>query len=317
MVESLKNFGSLLMLDPASIVSLEITPARFELVPESPDELSVDGRIVGSKDTLAHGLEVSFTELGRVDRALTVAGDIDQVGAKGTLHVGVAVHINSKRLRDVGLGAVNPLALVSAGRLAVVEVVEPESASVSCERPLAYPHLVLVAREQRHLVVVLLTDVRYCATVGVPSQVEMSVYHDVMDIIVSKEVVPVLRVLPEGVVEDKLEMRSLCSHKITYVAIEDLQGPLVRLIPWLVHGLNSIEGGMCAPFVNKATDCVLGPEERVEVDVVVALAIPRSHPLSGLDRPMCEMILIDPFQMGLFARVVESVLTAFDGMYIK
>ena len=62
-------------------------------------------------------------ELGRVDRALSILSYIKCVGAEWPLHVSSSVHVYTKRRSDIGLRAVDPLAIIGAWRLAVIEVV--------------------------------------------------------------------------------------------------------------------------------------------------------------------------------------------------
>ena len=217
------------------------------------------------------------------------------------MHVGGAVHIDSEWLRDVRLGALNPLAGVCTGSLAVVEIIKPESAGISGEGPLTDPNLVLVTRKHFHVVLVLLADCLDSTTLVVPSQIPMVIDDNVMSVLIVKEIVPVLWIVPERVVEDKLEVGCLFTHEVAHVSVEELESPLVRFVPRFVHRLNGIEGRVISPLINEASDSVLRPKQVFEINVVVALAIPRAHPFACLDLPMREMVLSDPREVVLLA----------------
>lgn len=101
------------------------------------------------------------------------------------------------------------------------------------------------------------------------------------------------------------------------VSVKEFQSPLVRLIPRLIDWLNSVEGWVIAPLFNEAIDSVLGPQKVLKVDKVVALAIPGTHPLTSLDLPVSEVVLVRPGQASLLTGVVKSILAAFDGMHVQ
>ena len=90
-------------------------------------------------------------------------------------------------------------------------------------------------------------------------------------------------------------------HDMSHIAIEDLQSPLIGGILRLVDGLYRVDCRVVAPFINQALNRVLGPKKRLEVDVIVAFAIPRSHPFANLDLVMDKVGLIDPGQIVLHA----------------
>ena len=122
-----------------------------------------------------------------------------------------------------------------------------------------------------------------------------------MDIVIGEKIVPVGWCQMTRVMENKLEVRGTLSHDMSYVAIEDLQGPLIGGILRFVDGLYRVDCRVVAPFINQALNRVLGPKKRLEVDVVVALAVPGSHPLAYLDLMVDEVGLIDPGQIVLHA----------------
>ena len=122
-----------------------------------------------------------------------------------------------------------------------------------------------------------------------------------MDIVIFEKIVPVGWRQMTRVMENKLEVRGALPHDMSHVAIEDLQGPLIGGILWFVDGLYRVDCRVVAPFINQTLNRVLGPKQRLEVDVVVTLAIPGSHPLANLDLMVDEVGLIDPGQIVLHA----------------
>ena len=131
-----------------------------------------------------------MAELVRVHRALSVVGDVDLVGCEGSLSVDFAVHVDAIWLGHIWLGAVDPLALVSACCVVLIEALEPESACVGSKRPLTDPDLIFVLLEDSHLVLVLLADRLNCVIVRVPGWVVVVVDDNVVVIIIGKEVIP-------------------------------------------------------------------------------------------------------------------------------
>ena len=180
-----------ILVDPTVVIGLQVAPARLKLVTESPHDVSINSAVVCIHDALADLSELIEREFGRVDRAHTVSGDIDEVCTVWTLHVSLSIHVDTKRLSQVWLGALNPLASISPWRLAVIEVIKPKCAGVSGKRPFAHPYLILVARKHGHMVLVLLANIVDCATIGIPSQVEVVVDNDVVCVGVGEEVIPV------------------------------------------------------------------------------------------------------------------------------
>ena len=59
--------------------------------------------------------------------------------------------------------------------------------------------------------------------------------------------------------EDEFEMRGLLAHEVPDVTIENFQSPLIALVPWLVHRLNGVKGGMVTPLFNQTFNSVLSP----------------------------------------------------------
>lgn len=97
----------------------------------------------------------------------------------------------------------------------------------------------------------------------------MVIDHDIVGITVRKQVIPVLWIVPEGIMEHKLEMWGFLTHEVTNVAVEQFERPLVRLGPRLVHRLDGIQRRVITPAVNNAVDGVLSPKKVVEIDKVV------------------------------------------------
>ena len=116
-----------------------------------------------------------------------------------------------------------------------------------------------------------------------------------------EEILPVLGVIPERVMEHKFEMRGFLAHEESHISVEQFQSPLVTLVPRLVDGLDSVEGGMVSPLFNQAFYGVFSPEQVLKVDVIIALAVPWAHPLASLDLPVSEVVLIRPGNSVLLA----------------
>ena len=150
-----------------------------------------------------------------------------------------------------------------------------------------------------------------------PCEVLMSVHDNVLNVVISKEVVPDASIEVECVVEHELQARLLLLHHRSNIAIEILEDVKVGGSPGLVHGLNSVESWMITPSVKETLNGVLGPLDVVVVDgdILVVLKVPLAHPFA--DSLVAKVVHIDPFGPICETRIVKAILRSLDGMNVE
>lgn len=168
-------------------VCFKIVPANLELISERPEEVAIDVGIPLLVNALANFSDLFVRELRRVKGALTILGDI-RISSVGSLLPDVSVHIDSDISSEVGLGTVNPLATTRV--TSIIEVTKPEGAVVSCERPFTDPDFILMLANHLGVLLVSGADTGDIVVVRVPCSIVVIINYDIVDVIISKEIVP-------------------------------------------------------------------------------------------------------------------------------
>ena len=174
---------------------------------------------------LVVGIEVGVDGASAVLNGRVVAGQSS--GAERSKILSGAVKVDSV-LVQVGVGALDALASASSVGVGIVEATKPESAHVGGEGPLTNPHVVLEVKCVADGTTVLVAVGADVFVLAAPGEVLVSVHHDVLMIIVVKEIVPGVWIEVEGVVEDELDARLLILDHGSHVSVELLQSVDIR-----------------------------------------------------------------------------------------
>ena len=200
----------------------------------------------------------------RVNCALTFL-DYCMVGCLGLTILTVrsqlsfsAVEVDSM-LIQVRFWAVNTLACASSVSVGIVETAEPGGADIRGEGPFANPEIVFYLSNIGNGASVVIAVSANIIVLAPPGEVLMSVHNNVLHVIVIEKIVPGACVRVESVMEDELEARLLISHHVSHIFVELLKHIEIRAPPWFVDWLDSIDGWVIAPFVEKTLDGVFGP----------------------------------------------------------
>ena len=219
------------LVNPALVVGADVVPSWLELVAHGPHEVSLDVAVEDVHDAaseasnLVVGIEVRVYGASAVLNGRVVAGQSS--GAERSKILSGAVKVDSV-LVQVGVGALDALASASSVGVGIVEATKPESAHVGGEGPLTNPHVVLEVKCVADGTTVLVAVGADVFVLAAPGEVLVSVHHDVLMIIVVKEIVPGVWIEVEGVVEDELDARLLILDHGSHVSVELLQSVDIR-----------------------------------------------------------------------------------------
>jgi hypothetical protein len=222
-------------------------------------------------------------------------------------------------LRHVTVGAFNGLASELVFGVAVVEASEPKSAHISGEGPLTNPDGVFE---------VLDAPVSHVGTVAVavganvvlscpPGHVLVSVNDDVLHVVISEEVVPLVGPGQERVMEDEEHVGVDLTDNVSAAPVEVLEDLVVGGPPGLIDRLKSVDSGVMAPLVHEVPDVFNAPVDVIVVDGVVVGSVEVTHPGGVADAPVLEVVLVGPLKIGGLAGVVEAILGVDEGMNVK
>jgi len=171
--------------------------------------------------TEAHDLIVGVE--GRVDGAGTILNGrlaTSQTSrAVGTKILGSAVKVGTV-LFHVSVRALNALALTRSISVGIVEATEPEGANISSKGPFTNPDIVFDVESGAHKATVLVTVGANIAVLATPGEVLMRVHHNVLVVIIGKELVPESSIEVESIVEDKLQTGLLLLHHGADISVE-------------------------------------------------------------------------------------------------
>jgi len=319
----LVNLGGRGLLDPAGIVGVDIVPSGFELVTDRPHEVAFNVSVEDVHDALteAHDLVVSVPS--GIDSACSVLNggltEVETILAEGAQSSSGTIEIGGL-LIQVGVRALNALALAGCWSVSVVETSEPCGTDVGGKRPFTNPNVVLDVVSVGNVSTIFVTVVTNVSVSSTPSKVLMGVHDNVLMIIIIKEIVPEISIKVESVMEDELQARLLLLHHDLDISVEILEEINVRAPPWLVNGLDGIEGLMVTPDVEETLDGILSPYHVLEVDSQKGATICRVNltlPLAPSVIPVIEVVLIGPDGTVAETRVIESVLGASNSVHVQ
>mmetsp|Transcript_44632 Transcript_44632/g.60496 ORF Transcript_44632/g.60496 Transcript_44632/m.60496 type:complete len:224 (-) Transcript_44632:103-774(-) len=219
---------------------------------------------------------------------------------------------------QVGVWAINPVAVELGTGSSIVETGKPHSADVSCKRPFSNPDIIFDFLSNWHVFLVEGTVVVDGIHLPAPCDVVMSIHNDILMVIVIEHGVPALTEV-ESILEHKLQSRLLLSHQVAYAAVEVHKSVSGSVAPWFVNRFNSINSRVITPLFQESINGIQSPVNVILVNIVVRLSIlvPITDPVSTLVTPVVESVLSPPDSLASPSRVVKTVLGVFDGMNIK
>jgi hypothetical protein len=126
------------------------------------------------------------------------------------------------------------------------------STDISCESPFTEPDLIF---DQRGLVsfrpIAITSLASLCKSWLRERLVEMMVHRHQVDIIVGKEVVPLVSIKSERVMENEIGIRRISLNHHTHLSVEVFQDREISVPPRLVHRLESFESAMAPPSLQE------------------------------------------------------------------
>jgi len=148
--------------------------------------------------------------------------------------------------------------------------------------------------------------------------VVVSIHDNVIKIIIIKHTIPAIAKV-EGILEHKVKLRVEITNKVSSISVELHEGVSWSFVPRLIDRLKSIDSWVISPSLEELAYVIKSPVKVVLVDVVVAigLTVPVTNPISGLDFPVAKVVIIDPFKVVCFTRVIKSILRIFKTVNIK
>lgn len=101
--------------------------------------------------------------------------------------------------------------------------------------------------------------------------------------------------------EDKLKARLLLLHHILHISVELLEIVNIRAPPWLIHGLDGIEGLMIAPLGEETLDGIDSEIVMILVaakDAAAIIGVNFTLPAGPGVLPVIEVVLVGPGGVG-------------------
>jgi len=125
----------------------------------------------------------------------------------------------------------------------------------------------------------------------------MVIHYYILHVVVVEKVVPQVSIGLEAIMEDKENIRVDLSHGLADLSVVVLKYIVVRAPPWFVNGLQCVHGWMLTIHVHESNAVIDSPLYVVVVDVVIRGTVPVAHPVCGIDRPVLEVSLVNPFNV--------------------
>jgi len=120
-------------------------------------------------------------------------------------------------------------------------------------------------------------------------------------------------------VEYKVQIRVEISDHISNILIK-LDKLFLRSIgPRLINRFKGIGSWMVSPSLKNFAYVIKSPINIFVIDIVIALSfhVPITNPVSSLNFPMLEVVLVDPFKVMSLSRIIIPILRILKSMDIK
>ena len=138
----------------------------------------------------------------------------------------------------------------------------------------------------------------------------MVVHGNELNVVIIKEVVPLVIVVSERVVEHEVRLRRVGLHHLSYLSVKVFQNNEISVPPWLIDWLEGSEGTVVTPSLEETLSNVETPLEVGVVDVVNLITCPWTNPVGMTLWPVgkIEVCILVPNDWSCFTAIIESIL---------
>lgn len=153
---------------------------------------------------------------------------------------------------------------------------------------------------------------------GFPGHVGVSVEDHILHVVISEEIVPDGAIGTERLVEDKEHVGVVTMNDFSRTSVVIEQDVQIGMFPRLIDWLEGVESGMLTEDHHELVHACNCPVDilRLKVIVLQSVCVKVPNPIASLNRPVFEMCLINPFNIGHLATVIKSVLAPSDSVHI-